>query len=134
MVNFLNYINDLKLSPQVVSTLVHMKSQKDINIVIGVTSREYIIPVRASIEAQIYTKKDLNIQHIRLDNKSNILKLLTTNGETIHIEIVEEQEAEEKLSSEKEGLFSKFLKAGKKQKAKQSPADATAVDNSTTRD
>lgn len=121
MLKLLNYIDGLKLSSPVTSTLVHVKSQKDVDIVIGVKSKEYIIPVRASIEAQIYTNKDFNIKHIRLDNKSNILRLLTTEDETIKIEIVEEEEAEQKLSNEKEGLFSRMLKHGRKNESCDKP-------------
>ena len=47
MLKLLSYIDELKLSSPVTSTLVHVKSQKDVDIVIGVKSKEYIIPVRA---------------------------------------------------------------------------------------
>ncbi len=82
-------LNDLIKQGYIKNTLVKVKSQKDVDIIVSTVSGNERF-TRGIIEANIYTKRELNVKSVK-QHGENIM-YLTNNGETIKIDVVSEEE------------------------------------------
>ena len=94
MTNFpiFNFLDELTYKGYIKDTLIQLKSKKDIDITVS-TDVDKIVLVRGIIEANLYTRRELNVKSVKQYGKD--IMMLTNKDETIKIVIVDNNKIKE---------------------------------------
>ncbi len=84
-----NFLDELTANGYIKDTLIQLKSNKDVDITIS-TDEDKIIMIRAMIEANLYTRRELNVKSVKQHGED--IMMLTNNEETFKIVLVGKDE------------------------------------------
>lgn len=97
-IQILEFFQRLKKEKKISHALIHMKSRKDVNVVIVVPD-DKVTETIVNIEVQMHVDPSLNVQNTnRIKNK---LKILTKTEDTFEVRIITNSEFEEHYSKQK---------------------------------
>jgi len=84
-----NFLDELTHKGYIKDTIIQMKSDMDVDIIAS-TDEDKVLFLRSMIEANLYTRRELNIKSVKQYGEN--IMFLTDNNETFKIRIVGTEE------------------------------------------